>query len=279
VASIAPLPGGALNITMAQPAWSFHARAYGQGLGLPATTANVLGGLQAAPGSWALNSATRVLHFWGGGGSSGGAAAAPPAGLVVPALDVLMALRGDSAAAPLRWVAFEGLAFAYAGWLEPNSGLGYIDMQSGYRIVSHEFDPSDDDHWVPVPGNVQVHHSQNVSFEGCVFAGLGATALAILDSSQSVSVRNSNFSAIACSGVGLGQVSDVNTSVALENGYFEVTGNLFDNIPNEYHDCPAVLGGYVVGSTIANNAILNASNGGICVSAWGGAWGGWAACF
>jgi hypothetical protein len=263
VASVAALPGGVLNITMAQPAWSFHSRAYGQALSYPASSANVYAGLAGTPGAFAVNAAARTLQ-WGGGAGS----AAPPQGLVVPALDVLMELRGDSPAAPLRWVAFEGLDFSFAGWLEPNSGLGYVDMQSGYRLVSHDFAPSDDDHWLPVPGNIQVHVAQNISFAGCTFAGFGATALAILDSSQSVSVRDSNFSHIACSSVGLGQVSDVNTSVALENGYFAVEGNLVQDTPNEFHDCAGILGGYVVGSSISNNAILSPSNGGICLG-WG----------
>ena len=260
VASIAPLAGGLLNITMAQPAWSFHTRAYGQALTFPASTANVHAGLAASPGAFYVNSATRTLYV------SGGAAA--PAGLVVPSLDMLMELRGDSADAPLRWVSFEGLAFSFAGWLEPNQGLGYVDMQSGYRIVSTAYSPDDDDKWLPVPGNVQVHEARNISFAGCSFAGLGATALAILDSSQSVSVTNSNFTDVSCAGIGIGQVSDINTTVARENGYFVLDSNLFSNIPVEYHDCPAILGGYVVGSAITNNAILNNSNGGICVG-WG----------
>ena len=268
VASVQALAGGVLNITMAQPAWSFHHRAYGQGLGLPASSANVLSGLPTTPGAFAVDTAHGLVYY-SSPGSSGSAAAAPQ-GLVVPQLDVLMALQGDSPAAPLRWVAFDGLAFSYAGWLEPNRGLGYVDMQSGYRLVSTAYDPGDDDHWVPVPGNVQVHDSRNVSFTGCAFAGLGATALAILDSSQSVSVVNNSFAHISCSGVAIGQVSDMNTTVALENGYFAVEGNLFSNIPNEFHDCAAVLGGYVVSSSIAHNSIINASNGGICVSGGGG---------
>lgn len=258
VASIAPLPGGLLNITMAQPAWSFHKRSFGQALTYPASSANLYAGLRpGTPGSFYVNSASQTLYWSAPEGAQG-----PPTGLMVPAQDVLMQLAGAS------WLSFEGLQFSFAGWLEPNSGLGYVDMQSGYRIVQETANPSDDDQWVPVPGNIQVHGSRNISFLGNTFAGLGATALTILDSSQSVAVLNNTFSDVACSGLGLGQVSDVNTTAAKENGYFVAEGNLFLNIPNEYHDCPGILGGYIVGSSIANNAIINASNGGICVG-WG----------
>lgn len=110
VASVEALGGGLLNITMAQPAWSFHHRAYGQGLTLPVSSANVLAGLAATPGAFAVDSASKRVYY----SSSGGSSAPPPQGLVVPLLDVLMQLRGDSAAAPLRWVAFEGLGFSFA---------------------------------------------------------------------------------------------------------------------------------------------------------------------
>jgi hypothetical protein len=188
---------------------------------------------------------------------------------VVPARDVLMEMRG-SAGAPVQWITFSALTFSYAGWIEPNAaGIGYVDVQSGYRIASAEAaaDPGNDDLWAPVPGNLQLHYAQNVTFAGCNFTSLGATALAVLDSSQSVTVANNTFRAVSCSGVAVGQVSDVNTT-GLVNGYFRIDSNVFDNIPVEFHDCAPILGGYVVGSNISNNAVLNASNGGICVG-WG----------
>ena len=129
-------------------------------------------------------------------------------------------------------------------------------------------DPGNDDLWVPVPGNIQLHAAENITFTGNTFRALGATALAIHDSSQSVSVVANTFADVSCSGVAIGQVSDVNVTASGENGYFLVHDNLFANIPVEYHDCAPVLGGYVVGSTISNNAILNASNGGVCLG-WG----------
>lgn len=254
--------GGVANITMQQPSWSFHTRAYGQGLPTPASTQNTLTTLQ--PGQYYANSATQTLYYRG----------SDPSGdaFLMPALEVLMEVAGVKAPGaeptPVRFLSFEGLQFSYATWLEPNSGVGYVDMQSGYRILSTQ-DPSNDDLWVPVPGNIQVHTAYNISFSQCLFTGMGATALSVQDSSQSVAVVNNTFSGIACAGVAVGQVSDFNTTDGLKvNAYFHVHGNLFDNIPTEFHDCPAILGGYIMGSNITHNAILNASNGGVC-SGWG----------
>jgi hypothetical protein len=228
VSSVSVDANGIVNITMAEPAWSFHKRAYGQGLTLPVSATNLVSTL--GPGEVAINGAVYI--------QSG--AMPPDSTLLVPALDVLIRLSGTS------WLSFEGITFAYAGWLEPNTGLGYVDMQSGYRIVNASADSSNDDLWVPVPGNIQVHGSQNISFAGCTFTSFGASALTVLDTSQSVSIANSTFVNIACSGVALGQVSDVNASVSNENGYFSVSQSLFDNIPNEFHDCAPILGGYIV---------------------------------
>ena len=264
VASTAPLPGGRVNITMAQPAWSFHSRAYGQGLPRPVSSANLYATL--SPGSASVNSLTRTLYYAALAGED-----VASASFLVPSLDLLMLLQGDvttPSVTPVAWVSFEGLTFSYAGWLEPNSGLGYVDMQSGYRIVAPG-DPSNDDAWVPVPGNIQLHAVQNVSFVGCAFTGLGASALVVHDSSQSVRVINNTFRDTSCAGVVIGQVSDVNTTdTTRENGHYVVDGNLFENIPVEYHDCPAILGGYVIDANVTHNAIVNASNGGICIG-WG----------
>jgi hypothetical protein len=262
VESVMPLAGNRVNITMQQPAWSYHHRAYGQGLPLPVSSQNVFTALLA--GQYYLNSATGTVYYIPVVGQDMSKAA-----FVVPTRDVLMEMRG-SAGAPVQWITFSGLTFSYAGWIEPNAaGIGYVDMQSGYRIASAEAeaDPGNDDLWAPVPGNLQLHYAQNVTFAGCNFTSLGATALAVLDSSQSVTVANNTFRAVSCSGVAVGQVSDVNTT-GLVNGYFRIDSNVFDNIPVEFHDCAPILGGYVVGSNISNNAVLNASNGGICVG-WG----------
>lgn len=263
VASV-EVTGGVANITMAQPAWSLHGRAYGQGLPKPVSTENLYATL--TPGTRYISGTSHTV-FYAAAASDNMATAT----FIVPALDVLMLVAGDestSVPSPVRWLSFEGLTFSYAGWIVPNNGLGYVDMQSGYRLTDPHADPSNDDLWAPVPGNVQVHASENVTFAGCAFKSLGATALAILDSSQSSTVVNNTFTDVSCSGVALGQVSDVNITAARENGYHNVVGNLFENIPVEFHDCAPVLGGYVVGSTIANNAIVNASNGGICLG-WG----------
>ena len=217
VETVTPLPNGRVNITMQQPAWSMHSRAYGQALPLPVSAANIFAAL--SPGRYYLSSASRTVFYVPRAGEDMGAA-----NYVVPTLDVLMALRGAApGAGAVRYIDFEAIQFSFAGWLAPNGGLGYVDMQSGYRLVDPAADPNNDDLWVPVPGNVQLHFTENVTFVNCSFVGLGATALSISDASQSVAVLGSTFRDVSCAGVAVGQVSDVNTTDGSRvNGYFRV---------------------------------------------------------
>jgi hypothetical protein len=259
VASLSPIAGGLVNVTMAQPAWSFHKRAYGQALPNPVSTANVAATLASSTGSWTVNSMTRTIYY------------APLAGETPTALDFIVPTIGVllNVTSGAKFMAFEGLTFSYAAW-DLDGQNGYVDMQSGYRLTdprSHA-DPGNDDLWVPVPGNVQVHDSSFIDFVGCNFTHLGATALAVKDTSAHIRVINNTFRDVSCAGVAMGQVSDVNASATTANAHFVVDGNLFDNIPSEFHDCPAILGGYVLDANITNNAIINASNGGIC-HGWG----------
>ena len=263
VASIAALPGGGCNVTMAQPGFALaRSRFYGQGVQKPAQLQNLVSLLGAAtPGSGYINSATRTVYYVPRASEN-----IASAFFVVPgSVEVLASLQGDTSG-PVRGVHFFGLTFAYAGWLVPSSGLGYVDMQSGFRVLPSS--TVDDTTWVPIPGNVQMHTVENVSVADCTFEHLGATALEIDNGSQGVHVHNSTFVDISAGGIYFGQVSDLNVSASRENRDFLVENNYFGDIPVEFRDAAALLGGFVVNATLAHNSIVNCSNTGISLG-WG----------
>ena len=167
---------------------------------------------------------------------------------------------------PVRGVAFSGITFAYAGWLFPSGPEAYVDMQSGFRTLPSS--TGNDDTWVPVPGNIQMHTVADVTVSNCTFTHLGAVALEIDNGSQNVAVVNNTFTDVSCGGLYFGQVNDANVSVALENRDFLVAENLFAGVPAELHDCAALLGGFLTNATISHNTILNATNTGISLG-WG----------
>ena len=205
VASVAALPGGGTNITMAEPGFTLaRNRYFGQGVDFPASIANLYALLgPSSPGQYYLNSVSRTIYYVPRAGED-----LSSADVRVPgAVETLLRAAGVSTAAsltPANFLAFEGLTFAYAGWLAPNHGEGYVDMQSGFRVLPTS--TSDDDTWVPVPAAVRLRAVENVTISGCSFHALGATALDADDSSQSVVVKNCSFVDVSCGGVYVGQV-------------------------------------------------------------------------
>lgn len=259
VEAVAPIPNSTLlNISMQQPGWTFRPRAFGQGLSYPVTIANAYAFLE--PGTFYANSATRTLYYAVRAGDD-----LQRDTVVLPSLDVLVNAAGT------KWLSIENITFSFAGWLQPNS-IGYVDIQSGFRYVdvdAYKKNPANDTLWVPVPGNIQMHSVENASVRGCTFSHLGATALEINDGSQSVAVLNNTFFDVSGGGLLLGQVNDLNeTNPARENGHFLVDGNAFLGVPVEFHDCAALLAGFVVNTTISHNAVINNSNIGISLG-WG----------
>jgi hypothetical protein len=57
--------------------------------------------------------------------------------------------------------------FRYAGWLQPNQGLGYASQQSGARVMPSSVPVDDDSLWVPVPSNIALSRARGWKFEDC----------------------------------------------------------------------------------------------------------------
>ena len=256
-----------VSITMQEPGFSLaRNKFYGQGVSTPVSVANIYSLLSSAtPGQYYFNSRTRVIYYVPRPQDN-----MPQSTVIVPHLDTLVIAQGDTskpAISAVRFLSFENLVFSYAGWLEPNNGLGYVDGQSGFRSLPNS--TADDTTWVPVPGNLQFHTVENITIVNCTFTHLGAVALEIDNGSQNVKVVNNTFRDVSCGGVYVGQVNDVNvTDPTRENGHVLIHNNLFDGIPVEFRDCSAVLGGFMIDTNITHNTILNTPNTGISLG-WG----------
>jgi hypothetical protein len=267
VASVAAAGAGSA-IAMQQPGWSLRGRFYGQGISTPRSVANLYSLLSpATPGAAYLNSATRTLYYVPRPQDD-----LATATVLVPGGDeVLLSVTGDRAAQPaiqrVTNLAFEDLQFSFAGWLQPNRGSGYVDMQSGFML--NQSSSADDTTWTPVPGNVQLHTVGAVAVTGCTFAHLGATALTIDGGSQGVVVSNNTFFDVSGGGVYFGTVNDPNvTDASRDDAHFVIDDNLFDSMPVEFRDCAPIVGGFVLNASVTRNSILNNPNTGISVG-WG----------
>lgn len=272
IAAVAPLASGSgTNITMAQPCWYNGVnKFFGQGIGANcARIENVLAHL-AQPGQHYLDSGKGVVYYIPRPGVDN----MENATSFAAATEVLLTMQGDRSAQPailpVHHIAFTGIVFEMATWLDPSTGDGYINMQSGFRVLNVSAG-SNDTLWAPVPGNIQLHTVANVSFTACVFQHLGMTAVVIDEGSQSVVVANCTFRDVSCGGVRVGQVNDWDTEdPTRQNAHHTIFNNAFQYIPVEYHDCAPLLGGFVVNTSFVHNSIESPPNTGISMG-WG--WG------
>lgn len=135
----------------------------------------------------------------------------------IPVAQSLVEVTG-SAASPVRNLAFQGLTFAGATWLDPALGAGYVPDQTGV-IVDAGRNPVTGDYLndytttghsqftKATPGNVSVAFARNVSFSGNTFRNLGGVGLRLGTGSQSVRVVRNTFAGISSSAVTVGGAS------------------------------------------------------------------------
>lgn len=251
--------GGAV-IQMQQPCWA-NARGRNNGnqaVTYPTSISNAYAGLQQATfgGQFFASYATSELYYVPRDGEN-----MDTADVRVPVLEQLVVVNGSYN------LQFIGITWAYSTWNLPSGPFGYVDNQSGYIYTGNPGHTQQ----VPTPGAITVYGARNVTFAGCTFTHLGSTALLVAGSSQYVSIVNNTFTDISGGAITLGQVDDAGqTDPSVYNGYHTVFNNFIEQTPVEYHGCAAILGGYLVDTTITHNHIVAPSNGGICVG-WG--WG------
>lgn len=135
----------------------------------------------------------------------------------IPVAESLLRVQG-TAAAPVRNLAFQGITFTGATWLDPSFGAGYVPDQAGVMVdggrnpVTGDFlnGPTSLGHsqfTKATPGNVAVSYARNVEFRANVFRNLGGVGLQLGTGVQSVRVVRNTFSAISSSAVTVGGAS------------------------------------------------------------------------
>jgi hypothetical protein len=135
----------------------------------------------------------------------------------IPVAESLLEVRG-TAAAPVRNLAFQGITFTGATWLDPSFGAGYLPDQTGVIIdagknpVTGEYlnDYNTTGHsrfTKATPGNVSVSFARNVEFRANVFKQLGGVGLRLGTGSQGVRVVRNTFTDIGSSAITVGGVT------------------------------------------------------------------------
>src|SRR5262249_12513008 len=147
-----------------------------------------------------------------------------------------------SVTAPLANLRFEGITFAHATWLGPNTTDGYASYQAtitwrGSPVALEK----------PL-ANVLLHATHGVSFVSCRFMHLGGAALAFEVGAQSNSVDSCRFEDVSASAVIVGDVTHTEdhhpSDPALIVRDNTIKGSYVTRAGAEYFDAPGLFVGY-----------------------------------
>ena len=135
----------------------------------------------------------------------------------IPVAESLLQVKG-TAAAPVRNLAFQGITFSGATWLDPSFGSGYVADQAGVTVDTgrnpvtgqylNDYNTTGHSKFTKAtPGNVSVSFARNVTFRSNMFRNLGGVGLAVGKGSQGVRVIGNTFTSISSSAITVGGVS------------------------------------------------------------------------
>lgn len=283
-------------ITMRQPAWNNNTFGYDT-IGNPFRKGplyieNAYEFLDTA-GEWYLNTRTGTLYYKPLPGQN-----MSTVDVEIPRLESLISV-GGTYQAPATHIAFSGLQFSHTSWLQPSTGQGYANQQTGAFVHGDRERPADAldscqygcrlfeatrPHWHQMPAAVQVSAASHISFTGNRFTQLGQVALGIGNDANAhatgiglgadtISVTGNVFSQGAGGGVVVGGVqADAHHpgDPRMTNRNITISGNVLHDLALDYRDMTAVLVTYATDTTVSHNEIHDMPYTGIAIGyGWG----------
>lgn len=204
----------------------------------------------------------------------------------VPVTERLM----DIAGAPglrVTDVYIKGVTFAYSAWNRP-SRLGHVTLQGGFPLLdAYKLQTEglpwaerlENQAWVERPdAAVRVEWARGVTFDGCRFEHIGATALDFAYADKDVAAEGCTFNDIGGTAIMAGSFAEGASEVhrpyrvsADEEEYCDtisIRRNVITDATNEDWGAMGIGCGYVRNATIADNNVSHVNWCGICVG-WG----------
>lgn len=269
--SIVPHASGA-ELVVKQPCFANQRnKSYNQAVSYPRSLEQISLRSALSPGEWYLDRAGGQVVFKP-------TAADLAVGLSTSIGSVLAAVGTDAASTALldldgvKGLSFETVHFDQGGgWGGASNNLGYTETQAAYHASAGyapgKFPGYNDSAWVAVPAAINVHGgSTGVTFTGCTFTRMGASAVMFSGGSSHGSIINSTFTDLSGSAVMLGQVDDWGETVeSRQNHGFLLAHNTIARTSLEYRGSPGITAGYVRDTVIEHNEISHLSYSGVSI--------------
>jgi hypothetical protein len=216
------------------------------------------------PGEWYLDAHEHLLYYWPREGED-----LATSRVTIATGETVLRLAG-TAEGPVHDVGFEGLTFAYAGWLGPSGSDGYASTQAGWhRAGDAGPDPLDIER---TPGAVQVMFAHHVHVERNTFTHLGAVGLDVGEGTQDIGVIGNRFRDVSSTGiqVGEGRQGAQNAAPSHQIDRLQIADNLIDTVAVEYVDAVGIFVSYASNASLLHNELTHLPYTGISLG-WG--WG------
>ncbi len=192
--------------------------------------------------------------------------------VIMPVLETLVRGTG-TLETPITNLTFSGITFSHGTWLQPNSEIGYREIQanlispSANPLTPHSFED------LKMPANVTFSGGKHIRFERNRFEQLGAVGLNLDGGAQNNVIEGNLFRDISGNAIMLGDVTQEDYHPSDERRV--VSGNRISNnfitlIGVEYNGAVGIWTGYTQDNLISHNEITDVPYSGISVG-WG--WG------
>lgn len=233
-----------------------------------------------SPGEWYQDYPSGQIYYYPEEGKS-----PDKMTVTVPAHETLMII-GGTRERPVSNLRFENLRFEHSSWLRP-SLEGHVTLQGGFRFIDgyklpvaglwHK-DALENQAWIARPeAAVKVWFASGITFSGCRFSHIGATALDLEYAVTSSDITGCSFEDIGGTAIMAGWFGEegfethIPYTPAIQDdlcGRLTISGNRINDAANEDWGCVAIGAGYVRDVDIVHNEVSNVNYSGICVG-WG----------
>lgn len=213
---------------------------------------------------WYLDTEANTLYYKAPAGTT--AEDMNKASVVVPNLEKVVSIKGESLDAPIHDFVFKGITVEHSTWLQA-SEEGLVQGQAGQYLVDGSVYETNDIKVTPSPGAVHIENAQYVRFDGNHVRYTGAVGILMASGTKEVTLVNNEVEETAGNGIEIGKFvvddkTDYHTAYNPDDirevcTNDRILNNKIHDIGTQYEGSVGIGAGYVQGIMIANNTVYN----------------------
>ena len=213
---------------------------------------------------WYLDTEANTLYYKAPAGTT--AEDMNKASVVVPNLEEVVSIKGESLDAPIHDFVFKGITVEHSTWLQA-SEEGLVQGQAGQYLVDGSVYETNDIKVTPAPGAVHIENAQYVRFDGNHVRYTGAVGILMASGTKEVTLVNNEVEETAGNGIEIGKFvvddkTDYHTAYNPDDirevcTNDRILNNKIHDIGTQYEGAVGIGAGYVQGIMIANNTVYN----------------------